>query len=158
MSQATRHWIAGGLAVLAVMLIAGTASPIRRALEVHPASRLSPSGIAAATADRVAHDARYPLTGVGVGSYRVLSPDYWRAMANDALPLDNAQNWWRHQIAELGVFGGALVIAFSVAGGVAGPAGARSVRTRAASTVAGSCSGSASTSFFGMPTQNPVVL
>ena len=56
----------------------------------------------------------YPLTGVGAGSYRVLAPDYWRAMANDSLPLDNAQNWWRHQIAELGVFGGALSSAFSV--------------------------------------------
>ena len=34
----------------------------------------------------------YPLTGVGAGSYRILAPDYWRAMANEALPPDNAQN------------------------------------------------------------------
>jgi hypothetical protein len=101
----------------------------------------------------------YPLTGVGVGSYRVLAPDYYRAMANDALPLDNAQNWWRHQIAELGVFGGALVIAFSVlvawrvlAGREAGN------EVAAASTVRGLLLGLGVVSFFGMPTQNPLVL
>jgi hypothetical protein len=49
----------------------------------------------------------HPLTGIGAGSYRIIAPDYGRALLNDALPPDNAQNWWRHQIAELGVFGGA---------------------------------------------------
>ena len=101
----------------------------------------------------------YPLTGVGAGSYRVLAPDYWRAMANDALPLDNAQNWWRHQIAELGVFGGALVIAFSalvawrvLAGREVGP------DVAAASTARGLLLGLGVVSLFGMPTQNPLVL
>ena len=30
----------------------------------------------------------YPLTGVGVGSYRILAPDYQRAIANETLPLE----------------------------------------------------------------------
>ena len=101
----------------------------------------------------------YPLTGVGAGSYRVLAPDYHRAMANDTLPLDNAQNWWRHQIAELGVFGGALVIAFSVLVAWRVLAG-REVGhdVAAASTARGLLLGLGVTSLFGMPTQNPLVL
>jgi len=101
----------------------------------------------------------YPLTGVGVGSYRLLAPDYWREMSSDSLPPDNAQNWWRHQIAELGVFGGALVIAFSVLVGwrvISGREAGRNVA--AASTVRGLLLGLGVTSLFGMPTQNPLVL
>ena len=98
------------------MLLDGTASPIQRALDI-PAGReglasLWNRGGYGPIALRMTRE--FPLTGVGAGSYRILAPDYWRAMANDALPLDNAQNWWRHQIAELGVFGARLIIAFSV--------------------------------------------
>ena len=45
----------------------------------------------------------YPFTGVGIGSFNWMAPDYWREIANDKLPFDNAQNWWRHQVAELGL-------------------------------------------------------
>jgi hypothetical protein len=154
-------WIAGGLAVLAVVLIAGTANPIQRALDV-PTGRaglmsLWDRGGYGTIALRMTRE--YPLTGVGVGSYRVLAPDYWREMANDTLPLDNAQNWWRHQIAELGVFGGALVIAFSVLVGwrvITGREAGRDVA--AASTVRGLLLGLGVTSLLGMPTQTPLVL
>ncbi|HKH73470.1 MAG TPA: O-antigen ligase family protein [Vicinamibacterales bacterium] len=154
-------WIAGGLAVLAVVLIAGTASPIRRALDIPPGRAglmsLWDRGGYGPIALRMTRE--YPLTGVGAGSYRALAPDYHRAMANDALPLDNAQNWWRHQIAELGVFGGALVIAFSVLVGwrvITGREAGRDVA--AASTVRGLLLGLGIVSLFGMPTQNPLVL
>jgi hypothetical protein len=80
-------------------------------------------------------------------------------MANDALPLDNAQNWWRHQIAELGIFGGALIIAFSVFVAWRVLAGReRDPDVASASTVRGLLLGLGVTSFFGMPTQNPLVL
>ena len=154
-------WIAGALAVLAVLLVAGTASPIRRALDIPPGRAglmsLWDRGGYGPIALRMTRE--YPLTGVGAGSYRVLAPDYHRAMANDALPLDNAQNWWRHQIAELGVFGGALVIAFSVLVAWRVLTGREAVRdVAAASTVRGLLLGLGVVSLLGMPTQNPLVL
>jgi O-Antigen ligase len=155
-------WIpAGALAVLAIVLLTGTTSPIQRALDIPPGraglAELWNRGGYGPIALKMTRE--YPLTGVGVGSYRILAPDYWRAMANDALPLDNAQNWWRHQVAELGVFGGALIIGFSVLVGwrvVAGREGNSDVAS--ASTVRGLLLGLGATSLLGMPTQNPLVL
>jgi hypothetical protein len=154
-------WIAGAIGVVAVLLVAGTASPIQRALDIPPgraglAKLWNRDGYGPIALQMTRE---YPLTGVGTGSYRILAPDYWRAMANDTLPLDNAQNWWRHQIAELGVFGGALIIAFSVLVGwrvLAGRDGDPDVAS--ASTVRGLLLGLGLTSMFGMPTQNPLVL
>jgi hypothetical protein len=168
MTQTMMWSTVGVIAVLAVMLLAATASPIQRALDI-PAGReglasLWNRGGYGPIALRMMRE--FPLTGVGAGSYRILAPDYWRAMANDALPLDNAQNWWRHQIAELGVFGGALIIAFSVLVAwrvLTGRERERDVRERerdvaSATTVRGLLIGLGVTSFFGMPTQNPLVL
>jgi hypothetical protein len=160
------------VAALTLGLIAGgTVGPLRRMQEI-------PKGIAAlatlwnrggygTVALRMTAD--YPLTGVGVGSYRVIAPDYWRTMANDALALDNAQNWWRHQIAELGVFGGAPIIAFSLLVGwrvffgrrghldvTAAPGASDDLAT--VWTVRGLLLGLAASSLFGMATQSPVVL
>ena len=160
-SHGVGAWMAGAIGVVAVLLVAGTASPIRRALDI-PAGRaglmsLWDRGGYGPIALRMTRE--YPLTGVGAGSYRVLAPDYHRAMANDALPLDNAQNWWRHQIAELGVFGGALVIAFSALVAWRVLAG-REIGTdvAAASTARGLLLGLGVISLFGMPTQSPLVL
>src|SRR5688572_11348922 len=158
----TAVWIpVGMIAVLVVVLLTATASPIQRALDIPPGR----AGLAALwnrggygpIAVRMTRD--FPLTGVGAGTYRILAPDYWRAMANDALPLDNAQNWWRHQIAELGVFGGALILAFSVLVAWRVATGhERDPDVASASTVRGLLIGLGVTSFFGMPTQNPLVL
>jgi hypothetical protein len=164
MTQTMMWSTVGVIAVLAVLLLTATASPIQRALDI-PAGReglasLWNRGGYGPIALRMTRE--FPLTGVGAGSYRILAPDYWRAMANDALPLDNAQNWWRHQIAELGVFGGALIIAFSllvawrVLRGRERDGRERDVAS--ASTVRGLLIGLGVTSFFGMPTQNPLVL
>jgi hypothetical protein len=158
----TAVWIpVGMIAVLVVVLLTATASPIQRALDI-PSGR---AGLAALwnrggygpIAVRMTRE--FPLTGVGAGTYRILAPDYWRAMANDALPLDNAQNWWRHQIAELGVLGGALIMAFSVLVAWRVIAGhERDPDVASASTVRGLLIGLGVTSLFGMPTQNPLVL
>ena len=164
MTQTMMWSTVGVIAVLAVLLLTATASPIQRALDI-PAGReglasLWNRGGYGPIALRMTRE--FPLTGVGAGSYRILAPDYWRAMANDALPLDNAQNWWRHQIAELGVFGGALIIAFSLLVAWRVLSGReRDGRDRdvaSASTVRGLLIGLGITSFFGMPTQNPLVL
>jgi hypothetical protein len=161
MTQTMMWSTVGVIAILAVMLLTATTSPIQRALDI-PAGReglasLWNRGGYGPIAVRMTRE--FPLTGVGAGSYRILAPDYWRAMANDALPLDNAQNWWRHQIAELGVLGGAMIIAFSVLVAWQVVTGrARDHDVASASTVRGLLIGLGVTSFFGMPTQNPLVL
>ena len=45
-----------------------------------------------------------PLVGVGVGTFNMLSTDY-TALAGSRETFDNAQNWYRHQFAELGLVG-----------------------------------------------------
>ncbi|MEO7158778.1 MAG: O-antigen ligase family protein, partial [Vicinamibacterales bacterium] len=47
-----------------------------------------------------------PVAGVGVGAYHGLAYEFGRRFGY-GLPPDNAQNWLRHQIAELGFVGGA---------------------------------------------------
>ena len=101
----------------------------------------------------------YPLTGVGPGAYRYLAPDYWRAIDNSRLEPDNAQNWWRHQVAELGVIGGITVLLWSIALAwhvVTKPA--RATQVLPAWTMRGLLVGIGTCSLVGMPTQNPLVL
>jgi hypothetical protein len=155
-------WIpAGLLAVLSIVMLTPVASPIERALDI-PFGRagleeLWTRGGYGPIALRMTRE--HPLTGVGSGSYRIIAPDYGRALLNDALPPDNAQNWWRHQIAELGVFGGALIIGFSILVAWRVLTGRDSGADPAAAwTVRAVLVGLGVTSFFGMPTQNPVVL
>jgi O-antigen ligase len=57
-------------------------------------------GLAAMAAIRDA-----PWSGVGVGSFHLLSVVYTRIATGTPAPHDNAQNWYRHQLAELGVIG-----------------------------------------------------
>jgi hypothetical protein len=56
----------------------------------------------------------HPATGVGVGAFPIVVNDYIHHETGETLPPDNAQNWWRHQIAELGVLGAAPSIAISL--------------------------------------------
>jgi hypothetical protein len=101
---------------------------------------------------------QFPLTGVGVGTYHWLAPDYQRVMLDQELPFDNAQNWWRHQLAELGVLGGASVLVWSAVIAWMTLAG-RGLRPRADTGVwRGLLLGLGLVSLIGMPTQDPVVL
>lgn len=47
----------------------------------------------------------FPLSGVGVGSFNHLFPDYAFVLVGKRTHMDNAQSWYRHQLAELGVLG-----------------------------------------------------
>lgn len=99
----------------------------------------------------------HPLTGVGPGAFPLLAPDY--AFRTDGLriPPDNAQNWWRHQIAELGLVAGLVPIACSLLVLLAiGHAVRRGTPT--AVIVAGALCGAAAMSMLGSPTANPLVL
>jgi hypothetical protein len=101
----------------------------------------------------------FPLTGVGIGAYHLLVPDYSRMVTGVMLPFDNAQNWWRHQSAELGLLGALPILVWSAILAV------KVVRVRAwggerpaAWTSHGLLLGLGLASLLGVPTQNPVVL
>jgi hypothetical protein len=90
--------------------------------------------------------------------YHVIAPDYERVNRQMTLAFDNAQNWWRHQAAELGALGAFPVLAWSalLAAGVV-MAAPRSGRTDAWLPRA-LLAGVGVASMLGMPTQNPIVL
>ena len=46
-----------------------------------------------------------PLQGVGVGAFHELGIEYAKSVVGTPVPPDNAQNWYKHQLAELGVIG-----------------------------------------------------
>ena len=46
-----------------------------------------------------------PLVGVGVGAFHILVPDVGHQMGLGRIEPDNAQSWFRHQLAEFGVIG-----------------------------------------------------
>src|SRR3954452_18425540 len=52
-----------------------------------------------------------PLFGMGIGTYHTMAADF---APGGTLPPDNAQNWIRHQVAELGVVGSIGWIAWVV--------------------------------------------
>lgn len=156
---------AAGAAGLALVASALTVSPVQRAISMLRGVDGGEEGLASlwnrggygTIAMEMVRD--YPLTGVGAGAYRYLAPDYWRAIADAQLALDNAQNWWRHQAAELGVLGSLLIVAWSaLVAAQALRAPARSEALAAAWTVRALVVGIGVVSLFGMPTQNPVAL
>lgn len=100
----------------------------------------------------------YPLTGVGVGSFNFMAADYWRSPAY-SLPFDNAQNWWRHEAAEMGLLGGLAIVGWSlVAGWVLLTRRLAPEGRFTAVALRGALLGIAACSMLGMPTQNPIVL
>jgi hypothetical protein len=90
---------------------------------------------------------RYPWFGVGVGGFQPLLPEF----SGRTLSIDNAQNWYRHQLAEFGVLG-SIGWVFWV-----GAFGAFVLSRRDASRVAWGARGAliafAAISFVGMPGQ-----
>ena len=152
-----------GAAVIVLLFIvgAGAIGPLQRITEARaPGASLRElwtRGGYGSVATRMVRD--YPLTGVGAGSFNWMAPDYWRVMANDKLPFDNAQNWWRHQVAELGLIASLPILLWSLliawlAITRRAPPDAR-VETQ---TLRGLLLGIGAASLLGMPTQNPIVL
>jgi hypothetical protein len=58
--------------------------------------------------------AEHPWVGVGPGAFAIVAPDYAVEVIGAVLPPDNAQNWWRHQWAELGLIGASGAFACSL--------------------------------------------
>jgi hypothetical protein len=147
--------------IVGALLAAGSAiGPLRRVAEV-PLSRAGLAGLWSrggygTIAVQMMRDT--PWTGVGPGMYHVIAPDYWRVSQQMTLPFDNAQNWWRHQTAELGALGASPVLAWSalIAAGLlraaAGQGRGDAWLPRAL------LAGIGAASLLGMPTQSPIVL
>jgi hypothetical protein len=101
----------------------------------------------------------YPLTGVGIGTFPILAPDYWRMMTAETLPFDNAQNWWRHEAAELGMLGAIPLFLWSlVVVRLVVLQSAVDGRRREAAVPRGLLLGIGVISLLGVPTQNAFVL
>jgi O-antigen ligase len=98
----------------------------------------------------------HPLTGVGVGSFHLVGPEYVYRATSRRLPPDNAQNWWRHQVAELGLAGALpalwisalIVLTLWRVGARAEPAGVTTV-------ISATVIGVGMASLLGVPTQHP---
>jgi hypothetical protein len=157
--------MSGALLVLAALTIAPRmpfGSPLRRAfdrlprLEAEDIRRFGDElwmrfGYAKAAASMTAE---HPITGVGIGAFHVVAPDYlYRDGRLHPVP-DNAQNWWRHQIAELGVLGAAPCLVLSV---LAIGALWRGLNTRepVAVVVSAVLAGVGVAGLLGVPTQHP---
>ena len=159
---ASRHnWslLAGVAAVVLVLTIgAGAIGPLERMRTTGaPVQELWTRGGYGSVATLMVRD--YPLTGVGIGSFNWMAPDYWREIANDKLPFDNAHNWWRHQVAELGLVASLPMLFWSVWMAwlvVTRHAGA--AHRLETQTLRGLLLGIGAASLVGMPTQNPIVL
>jgi len=152
-----------GVAVVVLILAigAGAIGPLKRMAEGSgPNASLGDlwtRGGYGSVATRMIRD--YPLTGIGVGSFNWMAPDYWRMMAHDKLPFDNAQNWWRHQVAELGVVTSIPILLWSCL--IAWLVLTRRSRPDSrveTQTLRGVLLGIGAASLLGMPTQNPIVL
>jgi hypothetical protein len=99
--------------------------------------------------------ASHPWFGVGVGSFQSLLPEFI-GMLDRQLPPDNAQNWYRHQVAELGLVGSLPILAWVFAFGafVVRPGAAPSITLWG---VRGVLVALAAISWVGMPGQEPAV-
>ncbi len=56
---------------------------------------------------------QHPAAGIGIGMFHLMGADYIRVHLHE-VPPDNAQNWWRHNLVEMGVLGAAGLIVWSL--------------------------------------------
>jgi hypothetical protein len=100
---------------------------------------------------------QFPLFGVGIGSFHLLVPDYYFLLTRlGFLNADNAQNWYRHQLVELGLVGSIGWILWVATFGRF-VLGAAATGNFARTAVKGILVGAALVSLVGMPTQNVAV-
>jgi len=121
-SAATRRrtgLLVGACAAAAIVLLSilplPTIGPLERLRAgIHTAGAKGPAGVLTSLWDRDGYGSAStrairdtPWVGVGVGAFTLMSMDYVRESGGPEIPFDNAQNWFRHQLAELGVIGSA---------------------------------------------------
>jgi hypothetical protein len=97
----------------------------------------------------------HPVTGIGIGAFHVVAPDYILRDTGRLLAADNAQNWWRHQIAELGLVGALPSVWFSL---LLLMLVLRRTPDHEATVLRGTIAGIGLASLVGVPTQHPATL
>lgn len=101
--------------------------------------------------------ADHPLTGVGIGGFHIVAADYMFREKPFFLPTpDNAQNWWRHQLAELGLLGALpswWISALLIAAVWQGTRGTEPT----ANVLSAGLAGVGAASLLGVPTQLPAI-
>jgi O-antigen ligase len=100
--------------------------------------------------------ADHPIVGVGVGGFNSLVADFAHVNGFGVLP-DNAQNWFRQQLAELGLLGSAGWIWWGAAFAVALCIPRSAARDDLQDGVRAGLVGMSIGSLLGMPAQNPAV-
>ena len=102
---------------------------------------------------------QHPIVGIGPGSFYFLVPDYSMMAGAAPLPADNAQNWYRHQLAEFGVLGsiGWIVWVATFGWFVVKARTARSADRPTAGVLRGILVALGIISLVGMPAWNPAV-
>jgi hypothetical protein len=161
----------GVLAALLVagLLLPGTAgSPLQRLKATFPAefTREALGSFAREMWNRNAYGAaattliqQHPMMGVGIGLFNLSGAALPTSIAV-GLPADNAQNWWRHHVAELGFVGAAGLLVWTVVFGVfLIRTSGDGERRLPAAALKGSLVGLGLISLVGMPTQSlPVTM
>jgi hypothetical protein len=106
----------GAASVTLVRLLHGSVmSPVARFEQMFPAATIAAGGMTGLLArlwDPYAYGliagrmiGDFPWFGVGVGTFSLLAGDYGRSAGYMGITYDNAQNWFRHQFVEFGLFG-----------------------------------------------------
>jgi O-antigen ligase len=156
---------AAGIALFAVLPLP-TIGPLERLRAgIHSAGAAGPAGVLISLWDRDAYGSAStrairdtPLFGVGVGAFTLLSIDYVRAGGGPDVPFDNAQNWFRHQLAELGIVGCAGWLLWTVLfAGTLIRGRAHNGNAVAAASLKGALLGLTGASMLGVPSLSPAI-
>ncbi len=167
-----RAVLAGVATVVAALLIAraaplapGAGNALARALETLSGADLyTAEGASALLLDRYGYGpaaagviASYPAWGVGIGTGDLFMSEYSERHLGKKLLADNAQNWWRQVLVELGVVGGAAALVSSLAPLFALLALRRRAGVIAAIGYAGPLIGAGAMLMVSVPTQHPYI-
>ncbi|HWP98894.1 MAG TPA: hypothetical protein VNK92_00355, partial [Vicinamibacterales bacterium] len=151
-------------AALGAGALARSSGPLERLQDLGRRARESPR---AALAELWARDgygtasarmiAEHPWTGIGVGCVHHFMSDYTVRLVGARLPPDNAQCWYRHQLAELGLLGSLGWIGWIAVAGSAVLLGRARERRPDVVTTRWVLAGVAAISLVAMPGQHPAV-
>jgi hypothetical protein len=100
----------------------------------------------------------HPVDGIGIGTFHALSTDFGKAAGYTIPQADNAQNWWRHHLAELGLAGSIPLLAWCWICGALMFSRRHSGDRLSIGLLRGVLIGFAIASMFGMPAQSIAIV